>query len=101
MFPSLCIGDNHRTVLESTVDCTIPKYIWTSAQMTTLLEEPIGESNMVKLPGHVYKNIQESMTGIFIQNISKVEYEIFAYLSNYILYIWLNGCMQTHQKELF
>jgi len=25
--------------------------------MTTILEEPIGESNMVKLPGHVYKNI--------------------------------------------
>ena len=22
-----------------TVDCTIPKYIWTSAQMTTILDE--------------------------------------------------------------
>ena len=35
-----------------TVDCTIPKYIWTSANMTTILEEPIDESNMVKLSGH-------------------------------------------------
>jgi len=24
-----------------TVDCTIPKYIWTSAQMATILDEPI------------------------------------------------------------
>jgi len=24
-----------------TVDCTILKYIWTSAQMTTILDEPI------------------------------------------------------------
>jgi len=31
-----------------TVDCTIPKYIWTSAYMTSISEEPIGESNMVK-----------------------------------------------------
>ena len=25
-----------------TVDCKIPKSIWTSAQMTTILDEPIG-----------------------------------------------------------
>ena len=24
-----------------TVDCTIPEYIWTSAQITTILDEPI------------------------------------------------------------
>jgi len=24
-----------------TVDCAIPKYIWTSAQMTTILDEPM------------------------------------------------------------
>ena len=35
-----------------TVDCTIPKYIWTSAQMT------IGSSNMVKLSGHESKYIR-------------------------------------------
>ena len=35
-----------------TVDCTIPNYIWTSAQMTTILDEPISDSNMVKTSGH-------------------------------------------------
>ena len=35
-----------------TVDCTILKYIWTSAQMTTILDEQKGESNMVKSSGH-------------------------------------------------
>ena len=37
-----------------TVDCTIPKYVWTSAQMTlpywTILD-PKGKSNMVKSSG--------------------------------------------------
>ena len=35
-----------------TVDCTIPNYIWTSAQMTTIWDEPISDSNMVKTAGH-------------------------------------------------
>jgi len=38
-----------------TVDCTIPKYILASVQMTSIL--PIGESNMVKLSGHESKYI--------------------------------------------
>ena len=40
-----------------TVDCTIPKYIWTSAQMNIILDEPIGESNMVKSSWHESKYI--------------------------------------------
>jgi len=43
-----------------TVDCTIPKYVWTSAQMTlpywTILD-PKGKSNMVKSSGHESKYI--------------------------------------------
>ena len=38
-----------------TVDCTISNYIWTSAQMTTILDEPIRESNTVKSSGHESK----------------------------------------------
>jgi len=36
---------------------TVDSIYLTSAQMTSILEEPIGESNMVKLSGHEFKCI--------------------------------------------
>ena len=49
-FAGICIG-------YYTVDCTIPKYILTIAQMTSILEEPIGEFNMVNSSWHETKFI--------------------------------------------
>ena len=43
----LCLNISDSTIIIGyyTVDCTIPIYIWTSAQMTTILDEPIGHES--------------------------------------------------------
>ena len=60
-----------------TVDCTLPKYIWTSAQTTTILEEPICESNMVKSSGHESKYISV----------------LYSQLYNYLFY-YISNCLK-------
>ena len=65
-----------------TVDCTIPKYILTIAQMTSILEEPIGEFNMVKLSGHESKYISVLYSQLYsylFYYISKCHFKVTFY----------------------
>ena len=59
-----------------TVDCTILKYIWTSAQMTTILDEQKGESNVAKSSRHEYMGRELFMVCLVSKALSQISFSI-------------------------
>jgi len=79
----------------------ISKDIWTSAQITTILEEPIGESNMVTLSGHKsnYISLLYSLYNYCIITFL-LFIQLFLPLLKYFFLIFVSCKIKTYKKKL-